>query len=156
MSRLPAPSPRNRGRQLSIDTILNRLEGVRRTGTDRWVARCPAHGDKHPSLAVREKEDGTVLMHCFAGCGIGEVLGAIGLGSRDLYPEKPAPIDKTRRERMPFSYADALRCIGFEATLAAVAAGNLAQGVVLTDSDRSRLMVAAGRINHALEVCHVR
>jgi hypothetical protein len=143
---------------MAIQDVLSRLDGLRQTGTGRWVARCPAHDDKRPSLSVREVDSGTVLLHCFAGCEIGEVLGAIGLQSRDLYPpqERRPSVDKVRRERMPFSYSDALKCISFEATLAAVAAGNLAQGVILTDGDRSRLMVAAGRINHALEVCNER
>ena len=46
----------------------------------------------------------------------------------------------------------ALSALAFEATLTAVAAGNVAQGVVLTDADRSRLMQAAGRINRMAEV----
>ena len=41
----------------------------------------------------------------------------------------------------------ALEVIGFECTLVAVAAGNLAKGVILSDDDRARLMVAASRIN---------
>ncbi len=47
----------------------------------------------------------------------------------------------------PLSPRAALSALAFEATLAAVAAGNVAHGVVLTDADRARLMVAAGRIN---------
>lgn len=41
----------------------------------------------------------------------------------------------------------ALEALGFEATLVAVAAGNLAKGLMLTDTDRHRLLVCAGRIN---------
>jgi len=33
------------------DILLARLDGVKRTGPDRWIARCPAHDDKRPSLA---------------------------------------------------------------------------------------------------------
>jgi hypothetical protein len=38
-----------------------------------------------------------------------------------------------------------------ESTLAAVAAGNVANGVTLTDADRGRLMLAANRINRLVE-----
>ena len=45
----------------------------------------------------------------------------------------------------------ALSVMAFESTLAAVAAGNVANGVELTDADRARLMVAANRINRLVE-----
>lgn len=64
---------------MSADALLSRLDKVKRTGPDKWVARCPAHDDRGPSLAVRELEDGRVLVHCFAGCGADEVVGAVGL-----------------------------------------------------------------------------
>ena len=41
--------------------------------------------------------------------------------------------------------------MAFESTPAAVAAGNVANGVALTDTDRARLMVAANRINRLVE-----
>ena len=39
------------------DKLISQLESVRSTGGDRWIARCPAHEDKSPSLAIREVED---------------------------------------------------------------------------------------------------
>ncbi len=45
----------------------------------------------------------------------------------------------------------ALQVLSFEATLAAVAAGNVAHGVKLTEQDRFRLLTAAGRINRIVE-----
>ena len=42
--------------------------------------------------------------------------------------------------------------MAFEATLTAIAAGNMAKDVLLTDVDRSRLMTAAGRINRMMEI----
>ena len=51
---------------------------------------CPAHGrgrgDQNPSLSVTVKGDGRVLMHCFGGCTIEDVLAALGLEKSDLYP----------------------------------------------------------------------
>ena len=40
---------------------------ARRTGRG-WVARCPAHDDRTPSLSIRETDDGRLLLKCFAGC----------------------------------------------------------------------------------------
>ena len=51
----------------------------------------------------------------------------------------------------PLSPRLALSVMAFESTLAAVAAGNVAHGVTLTDADRARLMVAANRINRLVE-----
>ena len=51
----------------------------------------------------------------------------------------------------PLSPRLALSVMAFESTLAAVAAGNVANGVALTDADRARLMVAANRINRLVE-----
>jgi hypothetical protein len=50
----------------------------------------------------------------------------------------------------PLSPRDALQIIEREATLIATAAGNIAQGIVLLDADRLRVMAAAGRIGHVV------
>ena len=69
---------------------------------------------------------------------------ALGAWVKDGKPEprqKPAPLPPRA----------ALEVLSFEATLAAVAAGNLAHGLVLTAKDRTRLMTAANRINKLAE-----
>jgi len=69
---------------MNIEEVLERLEGVRRTGSG-WVARCPAHDDRSPSLSVAEGRDGRVLLRCFAGCEFAAIADAIGMrnGSPD-------------------------------------------------------------------------
>lgn len=71
---------------MSTANLLSRLSGVRQTGPDRWFALCPAHDDKFPSLSIRSTSDGKVLLHCFAGCDPEDILAAIGLAWKDLYP----------------------------------------------------------------------
>ena len=66
--------------------LLPRLQGVRETGPCRWIAQCPAHDDRSPSLSVRELEDGRLLIHDFAGCEPFAVLTAVGLEMKDLFP----------------------------------------------------------------------
>jgi putative DNA primase/helicase len=58
-----------------------------------YKALCPAHDDHNPSLSIGEGEDGSVLLKCFAGCSIEEILAALELEMRDLFPAN------TRRER---------------------------------------------------------
>ncbi len=69
-----------------VENVLGRLQGVRQTGEGRWVALCPAHQDKNPSLSLREAPDGTVLVRCHAGCPTAAVLAALDLTWGDLFP----------------------------------------------------------------------
>jgi hypothetical protein len=77
-----------------LEAVLTRLKGVRRKGNG-WMALCPAHADRNPSLSVRE-ENGKVLLHCFAGCTVESICAALGMTMRDLFSEpcaarKPEP-----------------------------------------------------------------
>lgn len=63
--------------------IAARLHG-RKSGAD-WLAYCPAHMDKNPSLSLRDV-DGKVLVHCHAGCDQRRVIEA--LDARGLWPER--------------------------------------------------------------------
>lgn len=75
-----------------LANVLNRLEKVKRNGAG-WVARCPAHEDRNPSLSITQGDDGRVLLRCHAGCQFEAIVAAIQLRSADLFepqPEKPA------------------------------------------------------------------
>ena len=71
--------------------FLELLEGVKPTGVNRWMAKCPAHDDRFPSLAVSTGDDGTILLKCFAGCNVGEITAAVGLRISDLFPNRIRP-----------------------------------------------------------------
>jgi len=132
---------------MSADTLLQLLDKVRPTGHNSWVACCPAHNDKSPSLAVTENDEGAILAHCFAGCSIDDVLGAVGLTINDLFPERPQRNRKSQRRSFPA--ADVLDLITQEAALVAVAACNVSQGIQLSSEDKQRLLLAAERIHEA-------
>ena|GEM_PF-3886147 len=68
-----------------VRRLLDLLDGVRPSG-DGWVARCPAHEDRHASLSVGTGDDGRALVNCHAGCAQEAVVGAVGLRMADLYP----------------------------------------------------------------------
>lgn len=133
---------------MSLDAVLSRLSKVKgRNGS--YTACCPAHDDKSPSLAIRE-EDGKVLLHCFGGCSVSDVVGAIGMDLTDLFPPKdtyvPAPQNKVR-----FFATDLLRVIALEAAIVSVAAYDMAKGKTLPKVDLDRLQLAYERINAAVE-----
>ena len=131
---------------MSADTLLSRLEKVRQTGPDSWMACCPAHDDRSASLSIRQTDDKT-LIHCFAGCTVYEVVGAVGLDIGDLFPPRQ---HHGRPERRPFPAMDALRGVAFEALVVSAAASALLAGHPFSPADRERLSLAAGRIQSTL------
>lgn len=128
--------------------LLERLDGVRKTGSDRYVARCPAHADKTPSLSIREMSDGRVLIHCFGGCETEDVLAAVGLTFRDVMPER---VGDFPRARPAFTASDALHALARESSVVAFAVANAVERKSISPEDYTRLTVAAGRISAALE-----
>jgi len=137
---------------MTVDNLISRLTGVKKTGANRWLARCPAHPDQLPSLSIRELDDGRVLLHDFAGCSVDEIVAAVGMEPSDLFP--PREIQHAKAERRPFTADDALRCLSFEATLLVIASNDLRNGKALSDQDHARLVVAAGRIAAAERFCY--
>jgi hypothetical protein len=55
------------------------------SGDGNWIARCPAHDDRSPSLSIAEGREGRVLMFCHAGCEIDAIARALGIELRDLF-----------------------------------------------------------------------
>lgn len=133
---------------MSAENLLIRLEKVRKTGQGRYIACCPAHADKSPSLAIRSMDDGTTLIHCFSGCGTEQVLSAVGLTFADLMPE--AKGNYIKGEKRPFAAIDALRCLGFEALVVMCAAKTLSNGKPLPEQDAERLMKSVELIQAAV------
>jgi hypothetical protein len=135
----------------AIENVLARLEShkLKKAGQGKWVACCPAHEDRTPSLSIAEGQDGRVLLHCFGGCGVDAVVGALGLGIEDLFPEDG---QHTRSARTT-TYRQALEVIKVEVALVALAARNLAGGHELHHADLERLRVAERRITGAMQAC---
>jgi hypothetical protein len=137
---------------MSLENLLSRLSKVKRTGDSRYIACCPAHEDKSPSMTIRELPDGRILMHCFGGCATESILGSVGLTFSDLFPEQL--IQNGKSERRPFNAHDVLACIKYESRLAAIASVDIAKGRILSEAEKERLLIAAGRLNEAYEVCN--
>ena len=60
---------------MAAEAIARALGGHKVGGT--WMARCPAHDDRTPSLAIRDADDGKVLVYCHAGCDQARVIDAL-------------------------------------------------------------------------------
>lgn len=129
--------------------VLERLDGVRRTGDGQWRARCPAHGSRSLSLAIADR-DGRALVHCFAGCSTEAVLGAIGVELRDLF-DRPLT-DSAPAARAPWSPRDVLELVLAEAAVLAVVASDVADRREIPEPDWQRLAQSAARLARIAQV----
>lgn len=135
---------------MTVNTLLDRLHGVRQTGGGRWLACCSSHDDHRASLSVRELDDGRVLLHCFAGCSAADVLAAVGLTFETLFPER-ALDHRVKRERRPFNAHDVLKTLVTEIAIIIVYVADLRAGHVPSHRDHERFLIACGRITQAKE-----
>jgi putative DNA primase/helicase len=60
---------------MTAETIAKALGGSRAGAT--WMACCPAHDDRSPSLSISAAKDGKVLVRCHAGCNQRDVIAAL-------------------------------------------------------------------------------
>lgn len=72
---------------MNIKDLVSRLNGVKESGTG-YVALCPGHNDSERSLGINEGDDGRVLLRCYVGCDVRDIVGALGLTLADLFPKK--------------------------------------------------------------------
>jgi hypothetical protein len=135
-------------------------EGLKPQGKGKWrTTECKFHGGSD-SMRINPLTGAWVCMAC--GVKAGDVLGyhmqfhgldfveaSKALGAWDdagkpSRPQRPTPLPARA----------ALEILLQEATLVAVAAANVAHGVVLSDEDLTRLLLAVGRVNRIREVFH--
>jgi DNA primase (bacterial type) len=89
-------------RKYTIDDILARLQGVKKNGSG-YMACCPAHEDKNPSLSVCEKS-GKILIKCFAGCSYETIMSALDMPVNDAMPKTAKP--SKREIKQTYDYTD--------------------------------------------------
>lgn len=71
-----------------VELIRNRLDvaGLNYHGPEHdFMAQCPSHDDRSPSLHITEGDGGTALIHCVAGCRSARIVQDLGLKFRDLF-----------------------------------------------------------------------
>lgn len=110
-----------------LDVLRSRLKGVKQHG-DRFMAVCPAHQDKSPSLSLSRADDGRALLHCFAGCKTRDVLGAVGLEMHDLFPESLSKEQHKQFRRMKLESLRGFECLIIEAAKSEAQLGILSEG----------------------------
>ena len=133
------------------DRIIRCLENVRETGPAQWIARCPSHDDRSPSLSIKRTGD-RVLLHCFAGCRIDAILSSLGLSLGDLFDR---PIGHKARQLSGYDKRrlgqarEALKALRHEIDVVYALAKQMAAGFALDPAEQQRLKTAKSRLRAA-------
>ncbi|MDB5298306.1 MAG: phage/plasmid primase, family [Phycisphaerales bacterium] len=104
-----------------VRNLLDRLDDVKDVGGGKWMARCPAHEDRHQSLSVAQGDDGRALVNCHAKCGFSAIVAAAGLKPKDLFMHDDAAKSKPAKPKGPgriaarYPYVDEAGELLFEA-----------------------------------------
>lgn len=132
---------------MSAQVLLERLDSVRQVTPHKWMAKCPAHADRLPSLSVSEQPDGRALFNCYAGCDGAAVLAAVGLRFHDILPRHlgeyvPLPRhDRPTAPRVPLQ--EVVSALAHEAHVIVLIVSDLIDGAPLTPETIERLSRAA-------------
>jgi hypothetical protein len=128
--------------------LLNRLQNVQKRG-DQYKACCPVHESiSRSSLSIRETEDGRILVYCFGGCEVMEILKVCGMEMQDLMPERlthnasPEQKQKWREYATHKDWCEARDVIEHETLIVMMSAVQLGQGKPLGIEESRRLNLA--------------
>lgn len=137
-----------------IDDFLSRLEKVKKRGNGKYMASCPCHPDRNPSLSIKD-DNGTILMHCFSqGCTSHDICSAIGFDLSDLFP----PSDYSNfdgndyrseaKKRLRFSAEQMLEALIDESLITFLIAEDMTNGGI-DEATKARLLLSVSRIQAA-------
>lgn len=85
-----------------------KLLQARPSGTGKWIALCPGHPDRKPSLHIAQGSKGVLLRCWSAGCTAMQITAAMGIKLADLFdgppasPEQIAELQQQRRATASF------------------------------------------------------
>ena len=97
---------------------LHNLEKFKPSGAGQFVACCPAHHDRNPSLSIGVGTEGVIGLTCHAGCDKHAILSALGCEMGDLFPPKPQPSNgdaSKPRIVATYDYRDERRALLYQA-----------------------------------------
>ena len=126
-----------------VSVLLSRLDGVMHNGENRWMAKCPAHEDRSPSLSIRDTGTRT-LIHCFAGCEAEDVLSAVGLTWQDIVRDEwQAAREAACHQKVKLPRIDPIE---LERRIIELGMADLKAGKKLSKEDQARYEIALRRV----------
>lgn len=125
------------------DPILQSLHKVKQTGEGRWIACCPVHDDKNPSMTITEKDE-SVLIYCHS-CGANgkDVCEALGLDPFILFGKEFKP-GNYKKPKIPAS--DILKVLMGEALFLRVVTNDLLNQKPINNQTSERLSLTNRRL----------
>lgn len=129
--------------------ILSHFDKVRATSKNNsYNCLCPAHDDKNASLSIKICDDGRVLMHCFAGCDIQNILSSVGLTLDDIVPQRVDLLKPSGKAYNPFAI---LKSLKDDALFVYLCATQIEQKKELQQSDKDKLLEVISNLREAYE-----
>lgn len=122
-----------------IELLLNALNKVKQTGKDQWLACCPVHDDKNPSMSISVK-DGKVLCHCHScGANGSDAVQAVGLSTAEVfYGAEPWEFTDTA-EREKYAAKHENHKIWKAKNYLEIAQAHLNQGLPITPQEKEKI-----------------
>ncbi|NCA72745.1 MAG: hypothetical protein EOM91_22345 [Sphingobacteriia bacterium] len=135
-----------------LPLVLDRLDHVREIRPGQYRAKCPAHdGKSTDSLSVSEGKDGAVLLHCWGACPNEDVVAALGLTMRDLFPPRDLSPDARRAYSREQSLTATRRILAHELTcLLQIVTAQIHRWPIEDPDPEGRERQAVARIRSAL------
>jgi len=138
-----------------VDKFLHLLDKVKSTGDDSWIACCPCHDDKTPSMSIKETLNDSgepcLLMHCFSCHATGvDVAEALGFKATDLFAEKLNYDHTKKQKRKYFPAKTVFKCLARDALFVEICAREMQKGFTLNELTIDMLFDSRKRIHHAL------
>lgn len=78
-----------------VMSALSQRGQIKRAGSG-FLACCPVHGDRDPSLSVKRGDDGRALLNCKVGCSFKDIMQALGMRESDAFPEDSSNVTELR------------------------------------------------------------
>ena len=143
---------------MNIDILLNRLQGVKQLHKGihaaRYVAKCPAHDDRNPSLAVTLTNHDQVLIYCHSQkCGANDVLAAVGLEFKDLH-DKRLDYRGYKRVKRAFSLEQLFEVAQYDIAFISQCNKILIEGKPLPEQTLLNLFMVSERLAFALRAAN--
>jgi len=131
----------------AADKFLAKLSRAMKTGEGQWRAVCPGHSSSGRSLTLSVRDvDGRLLVHCFAGCEVTDILAAVGLQFSDLYD---APLGHHFEPTSGLRASERLALLEHESLVVLLVLADIRKDQPPAPETLDRLMLAVSRISRA-------
>jgi len=146
----------------TIHEILSHFENVKKSGSNQYQCKCPSHEDRSNSMGVSLSDDGQkIIMNCFAGCTLTEVMQASGLTWDDIMPNKrvdsfimkDGEVSGMIKQRQSFNPYAALKYLANDILFVAMCAAEVNSGRKLIPEDQNKLLKSVGNTRRLYDLC---